>query len=222
MKIDNTQFINTICEWKPNTFYKFSCLCREKDGNIKITAYSGKEIIVKDWFISSEKQLNKHLTDMIMYCDTFNARLYMTIDRKSTIKLINNSIKHLLDLNEQLVNQIINTSDVFDTNNEIGASKLLKTFSSCASKTDTTDHSNKKWLYDIDTKDERIINEIRQFINNQTPEKIIELETKNGFHFIVNRKYDGKIINGKFNIDNLSVCECKDNAMCLLYLNSQN
>ena len=102
--IDNTDKLKAIMEFNPSlSYYKFVCLIREKDYKDKEMPLSNKEkqeILVKQWLVDSQESLDKQLPDMLKMTDMFKCRLYMCLDRKSTMKTLvrmRNQINNYLD-----------------------------------------------------------------------------------------------------------------------------
>ena len=59
MIVDNTSKLKDILVFKPNTYYKFVVLLREKDGKTLLQSYNKKELIVRQWLVDSQEKLDE-------------------------------------------------------------------------------------------------------------------------------------------------------------------
>ena len=59
MIVDNTSKLKDILVFKPNTYYKFVVLLREKDGKTLLKSYNKKELIVRQWLVDSQEKLDE-------------------------------------------------------------------------------------------------------------------------------------------------------------------
>ena len=152
--VNNLNLINKLCNWKPGTYYKFACIIRSKDGNSLLQVKENKrELIVKHWLVENQDSFDKLIYDMLTYCRLFNARLYMTTDRKSTKKSLFNISREVLHYLEQVCNGV---------GSDISPNTMNKIVASVSSVSESTDSElgSKRWLYDVDTKDETVLNKI--------------------------------------------------------------
>lgn len=103
--IDNFDKIKNVVQWKPNqAYYKFVALIRAKDykdgSNPILLDKEKQECFVRQWLVDNEEYFERVKEDMKTVIEMFKCRLYMTLDRKSTMKsLINarNIINQQLD-----------------------------------------------------------------------------------------------------------------------------
>ena len=201
MIIDNTKKLKDILIFKPNTYYKFVVLLREKDGKQLLQSYNRKELIVKQWLVDSQEKLDEMLPDMLTYARLFKGRLYVTVDRKSVHK----TLFYMQDMINAYIRQMFNGNRT-----EISVKQLNKLLASASSSSECTD-GDKYWLYDVDTKDPNIVDYVWKHCNYPAP----CFETKNGYHIIAKRTYDAH----KEPLP--KEVEVKDNALALVYYNDE-
>lgn len=213
MIVDNTSKLKDILVFKPNTYYKFVVLLREKDGKTLLQSYNKKELIVRQWLVDSQEKLDEMLPDMITFAKLFHGRLYVTTDRKSVYK----TLFYMQDMINAYIKQMF-----CGNRTEISVKQLNKLLASASSASECTD-GDKRWLYDVDTKDEEVLeNIIFNYAGNgydTDPENgydyLATFETPNGYHIIANRNYDAHEDFGGMPV------EVKDNALALVYYNNE-
>lgn len=161
---------------------------------------------------------------MINLCKATKARLYVTTDRKSTKKTILTMAQQLDDYIRQLIN---------NPNAPISIKKLSK-FSASASQMAECSSGPKYWLIDIDgngleeDKKLSIISKLYAcFICLFIGKEVIENDTPNGKHFLVERTFDIKSFiksymeknneDSKLLLDYKNNWEIKENALTLVY-----
>lgn len=220
--IDNTDKLKDIMEFNPSlSYYKFVCLIRAKDYKDKEMPLSNKEkqeIIVKQWFVDSKESLDKQLPDMLKITDMFKCRLYMCLDRKSTMKTL-----------VQMRNQINNYLDPFlgNDNPSCSVKAINKITASSSSVSESSDKGVRRWMYDCDSLspslEERVRQECGQFY-------MATFKTKNGYHVVAKREFNGCcVVNGLadyayamglthqfLDSQNRPLCELKENSMVLV------
>lgn len=180
MEVDNRKFIDKLCVFEPQSFYKFSALIRKKDFNkeeFPLKYSNKKEFLVKEWFVEDAYQLEKVKHDMEVYAKMLPCRIYLTLDRKSKKKtLINvrNRVNSYLDL-------------YMNSNNPVlGIKSISKMISSASSVSESSDKDDRKYLFDIDSKDSHIVSLVEYMCDE---EHIATLETINGFHVIAKKAF---------------------------------
>ena len=201
MIVDNTSKLKDILIFKPNTYYKFVVLLREKDGKTLLQSYNKKELIVRQWLVDSQEKLDEMLPDMITFAKLFGGRLYVTTDRKSVYK----TLFYMQDMINAYIKQMFCGSRT-----EISVKQLNKLLASASSSSECTD-GNKKWLYDVDTKDPKTVGEVVIHCKSN----YVCFETKNGYHIIADRTYDAHKEPLPENV------EVKDNGLALVYYNDE-
>ena len=180
--IDNFGVIENFMQFEKGTFYKFECLVRNTDGeNILYEegfSKTNKNILVKSWYVDNEEYYNKIKQEMIKMCNLTGARLYITLDRKSNLKLV-----------QELIHALTDTLCDMIQGKEIGIKSLSKIFASKTSVKETSDKKTKTIMFDVDTKDEKYLNAVCDYIKYKKQEAFI-LETKKGYHVFCYRKFD--------------------------------
>lgn len=224
--VDNTDKLNSIMEFKEGTFYKFVCLIRTKDYKDSdekpiLTCMEKQEILVKDWLIGSQEMLDKTLPDMLTFTNMFKCRLYMCTDRKSIVK----TLKTMRDTVQKYLDPFIGNS-----NADCSVRAVKKICSSATNKDESSDSGGRKWLFDVDTKDNNLKNYLWNcfMINRYNP---ILFETKNGYHIVTDRCFNAhKFVDEELpdaaykehlqmywlDKNNKALVEVKDNAMVLV------
>lgn len=204
--LDNFDKLQNILQFTDNSYYKFSVLLRNKD-NAEIK--NAKQHVIKSWLCSSFEQINTFKNEMINTCRAFNGRLYVNLDRGSTIKTLLEIRKYVdLQIEQYIFSQdkIINPKIIyraFESNTDIDKSK-----------------DNRKWLIDIDKKDLLLFTKVKEALPEQYFEEIFE--TKNGYHLIYKRKFNvSEYLKSDITFDEKTkkyVVEYKSNAKTLVYM----
>lgn len=220
--IDNTDKLKTIMEFNPSlSYYKFVCLIREKDYKNKEMPLSNKEkqeILVKQWLVDSQESLDKQLPDMLKMTDMFKCRLYMCLDRKSTMKTL-----------VQMRNQINNYLDPFlgNDNPSCSVKAINKVTISASSISESSDKEFRRWLYDCDS----LSPSLEEYVRDDCGQfYLATFKTKNGYHVVAKREFSGTSViseladyafeNGLtkefLDSQNRPLVELKENAMVLV------
>ena len=185
MPINNFPIIDNFLQFEKGNFYKFELLIRNTDGNNPLyqEGYSNtnKNILTKSWYIDSKEYYEKMKHEMVTLSNMTGARLYMTLDRKKSIKVVQN-------LNHVFLDLLIS----FTTGAEPSIKKIHKTFASETSKKESSEHNLRTIMFDVDTKDLGVKQLIEGYVKSKRVEPYI-LETKKGYHIFCYKK---------FNIDN--------------------
>lgn len=208
MVLDNTDIINKICNFSPGYYYKFLAILRKddfKNNELPLKFTSKKEIVVNYWLVENEEQLVNNLYNMKVYSNLFNARIYLSLDRKSknkTLIQIRNKVNNYLD-------QFIGT----DFTPNVGVKSISKLVSSASSISESSDSKDKKILFNIDSKDLSIVHSVEYICGD---EFIVTIPTVNGYHVIAKKQF---IPNdrGFKNIENKFPVTLQTNAMTLIY-----
>jgi hypothetical protein len=148
----------------PDTYYFLQILKRRKDN----PDLEKDMIVISDIFIYSLEQFNRMESEIIETCKINNARAYFRLNKRSLKKSALQMLKKV-------------TSLVIDENY-----KAVKNAYSSVSGEFSAD-PDKKWIVDIDEKDEQLDREIQEYINTLQPEGMkiyANIPTKNGNHLI--------------------------------------
>lgn len=170
MKVDNVDLIRGFLDF-PNedVFYFVQVMNRKKD--------CGYDRVIKSFYIHSLQDYDNKVKEIKTLCDTFSARAYIHLNRKSFEKTTLQSLKEMADL--VLNRNFYQSKRVFDS--------VCGKFSN----EDSYNHERGKlWLIDIDTKDGGFIKEVSDFIKTLKRSKttfgevVLSVPTKNGIHLI--------------------------------------
>lgn len=217
MKIDNTSKLADLCNFNPTkSYYKFVCLIRWKDfkffpEDMVLKAKEKQEILVKQWLIDSQEMLDEILPDMIRLTELVKGRLYMCVDRKSTLKTIVQMRKQCDDYIEPFI---------YSDNASCSVIAINKIPASASSLAESSDKEEKRWLFDVDNPNDMFL---MQRLDIALEKDILaKLPTPNGYHYITKKNFDAhKIVNELRDIYNQGGVEfpldLKDNAMTLIY-----
>jgi hypothetical protein len=124
---------------------------------------------IKTYCIESIDHLERRYDEIIQLCEMFKARAYIHIQKQNHADV---SLEMMMALAQRIKNGQPNQKGLFDS--VVGQIKTQE----------------KRWIVDIDTKDERALEKIIKLVNALRPEgdKVIAtIPTKNGYHLITNR-----------------------------------
>lgn len=178
--VNNLEIIEQYLEFEdPDQFYFIEIIKRRKENpNIEKNAK-----LVKTFHINSKNQLLEKFTEIQNLCKFYNARAYIDLNRKS---FKNTAFIMLQKITDCLINETYKSiKSGFD--------------SACGEHTIEED---KKWLIDVDVKNEEILENIIERIEGCESEYINSvigtIPTLNGWH----------IITYKFNYKQLEPYQC--------------
>lgn len=183
MLVDNTSKLKKVMVFNPQkSYYKFVALIRAKDykdGDEKpvLTNTEKQEVFVRQWLVDSEEALDKCLPDMLAVTEMFKCRLYMTTDRKSTVKTMMYARNKLTECLDHFV---------MSENASVSVRMLNKLIPSASQVSESSD-GEKRWMFDVDIKDENVLNVIKKLCGEDYLETF---ETKNGYHVVADKKFD--------------------------------
>lgn len=181
--VDNFDKVKNVVQWKPEqTYYKFVALIRAKDykdGERPVLLDKEKqECFVRQWLVDSEEYFDRVKEDMKTVVEMFRCRLYMTLDRKSTMKtliaardVVNRQLDSYLGVKEPQV-----SVKMFN--------KLVPLVIQLA---ESSDRDGRRWMFDVDTKDVNVLNVVKKLCGTDYLESF---ETKNGYHVVADKKFD--------------------------------
>lgn len=181
--VDNFDKVKNVVQWKPEqTYYKFVALIRAKDykdGERPVLLDKEKqECFVRQWLVDSEEYFDRVKEDMKTVVEMFRCRLYMTLDRKSTMKtliaardVVNRQLDSYLGVKEPQV-----SVKIFN--------KLVPSVTQLA---ESSDRDGRRWMFDVDTKDVNVLNVVKKLCGIDYLESF---ETKNGYHVVADKKFD--------------------------------
>lgn len=180
--IDNFNTIDSFLKFEEGYFYKFEALIRNTDGENPLyyegMSNTNKNILIKSWYVDTQEYYEKIKNEMKVLCNLTGARLYITLDRKSNKCLI----RELFNKINQIITGVLN-------GNKYGIKSLNKLISSTTSSLETSDKSNRTIMFDIDTKDQDVLDGILLYITNKKQQPYV-LETKKGYHVFCYKKFN--------------------------------
>ena len=168
--IDNIQLIKTLLNFsEPGDFYMLYVLKRKKDQPEGERDNHQSVRTIKTYCIESIDHLERRYDEIKQLCEMFKARAYIHVQKQNHRDV---SLEMMVALAERIKGGQTNQKGLFDS--VVGQ---LKT-------------QEKRWIVDIDTKDEIAIHRAAHIIDNIRPDgpKIeAVIPTKNGYHFITKR-----------------------------------
>lgn len=207
LSIDNFDVVrNHVLKFDDNSigryYYKFVALIRSKDyldlnDQVLNCKQGARELIVHQWLVSSIDRFDDLADDMRTFVNLFKCRLYVTTDRKDVVKSMLYAKNKLNDVIDQLALGQLNVS-----------TKLLdRLVNGASSVSEASDRNGKRWLFDIDTKDKAIVNDIIAACGEHF---VCCVPTANGYHVLANKRFNGRAIKLPDNV------ELKENALTLV------
>ena len=181
--VDNFDKVKNVVQWKPEqTYYKFVALIRAKDykdGERPVLLDKEKqECFVRQWLVDSEEYFDRVKEDMKTVVEMFRCRLYMTLDRKSTMKtliaardVVNRQLDSYLGVKEP----------------QVSVKMFNKLVPSVTQLAESSDRDSRRWMFDVDTKDVNVLNVVKKLCGTDYLESF---ETKNGHHVVADKKFD--------------------------------
>jgi hypothetical protein len=168
--IDNIQQIKTLLNFsEPGDFYMLYVFKRKKDQPEGERDNHQSVRTIKTYCIESLDHLERRYEEIKQLCEMFKARAYIHVQKQNHQEV---SLNMMVALAERIRNGQTNQKGLFDS--VVGQ---LKT-------------NEKRWIVDIDTKDEIEVHRAAHIIDGIRPDgpKIIAvIPTKNGYHFITKR-----------------------------------
>ena len=169
--IDNIEIIKKLLTYeKEGDFYMLYIFKRKKDQpeNEKDNHQSVRTI--KTYSIESTEYLDKRYEEIKKLCEVFSARAYIHVQKQNHNDV---SLDMLAILASRIKNGVINQKSLFDS--VVGKIKTHE----------------KRWIIDIDTKDQSQLKDVKEFIDKECrpygPKIIETVPTKNGYHIITER-----------------------------------
>jgi hypothetical protein len=124
---------------------------------------------IKTYCIESIAHLDRRWDEIVQMCEMFKARAYIHVQKQNHFDV---SLSMMVALAQRIQDGNTNQKGLFDS--VVGQIKTQE----------------KRWIVDIDTKDENALNKISKLVNSLRPEgdKIESvIPTKNGYHLITKR-----------------------------------
>lgn len=165
--INNIDIILPLLNFESeDTFYHLQIIKRKKEHR----ELGSNSMIVKTYYIKSTEHLTNVLPEIIAISDFHNARACINLSRRSFEKV---AYQMLMKITGQIMNKDFKS--------------VRKAYESVCGMHSA--ESEKKWIIDIDVKDEKLISIIANTIKNCEPDRrqskvIATIPTKNGIHLI--------------------------------------
>jgi len=168
--IDNLQLIKPLLNFEnEGDFYMLYVLKRKKDQPEGERQNHQSVRTIKTYCIESIEHLEQRYEEIQMLCEMFKARAYIHVQKQNHQDV---SLNMMVALAQRIQNGNLNQKGLFD---------------STVGKVQTQE---KRWIVDIDTKDEAVVNKIAAAVDLMKPEgpKIeAVIPTKSGCHLITKR-----------------------------------
>lgn len=168
--INNIELIKPLLNFdNEGDFYMLYVFKRKKDQPEGEKDNHQSVRTIRSYCIKSIEQLEKRYDEIMMLCEVFKARAYIHVQKQNHKDV---SLEMMVALAQRIKDGQHEQQGLFDS--VVGQ---LKT-------------QEKRWIVDIDTKDEDTILNIRYTINMCKPEGLKihrSIPTKNGYHLITDR-----------------------------------
>lgn len=168
--IDNIEIIKSLLNFEQEgDFYQCMVLKRKKDQPEGERDNHQSVRTIKTYCIESLAHLEKRYDEIKQICEMFKARAYIHVQKQNHKDV---SLEMMIELANRIKSGAVNQKNLFDS--VVGQIKTHE----------------KRWVVDLDTKDENDVVRMTKVINVTRPEgdKIEAIiPTKNGYHFITKR-----------------------------------
>jgi len=168
--IDNLELIKPLLNFEEKgDFYMLYVLKRKKDQPEGERDNHQSVRTIKTYCIKSIDHLEKRYDEIKMMCEMFKARAYIHVQKQNHRDV---SLNMMVALAQRIQDSNLEQQSLFDS--VVGQLKTLE----------------KRWIVDIDTKDEEAVTKIARLVDILRPEgpKIeAVIPTKNGYHLITKR-----------------------------------
>ena len=195
-------------------FYQIFILKRKKDDGV----LKKNSALIKSYRVSNLEYLNRKLEEEIIpLCDFFKARAMINVNMKSYRKVAFESLKKLAE-------------EISQEHYKAGLDKLI---TSACSTTGMVENKSKKWIIDLDSKDEKYKQEIIRIINSKDMlrgyndgdnDRIIGIiPSKSGYHLVsnpfdINQFLEILKIESIYEDNHLTIPEIKKEGLTNLYI----
>ncbi len=168
--INNIEQIKGLLHFEaPGDFYMLYVFKRKKDQPEGERDNHQSVRTIKTYCIESIDHLERRYEEIKQMCEMFKARAYIHVQKQNHTDV---SLEMMMQLAQRIKNGQPNQKGLFDS--VVGQIKTQE----------------KRWIVDIDTKDERALEKIIKLVNALRPEgdKVVAtIPTKSGYHLITNR-----------------------------------
>lgn len=167
--IDNFELIKPLLNFESDDDFYFVQIIQRKKDNPNTKGCNNNNRLIKAYYIKSVNHLDKVKDEIIHFCDYFNARGGINLNKISFYKTSFNTLKKISD---QMSNR--NFSDTY------------RAWNSCCGLRDSC--SDRLWLLDFDGEECKYLeHDVYKLIKDSPPEgdKVVaQIPTKNGIHLI--------------------------------------
>jgi hypothetical protein len=169
--IDNIDIIKPLLNFsEEGDFYMLYVMKRKKDQPEGEKENHQSVRSIKTYCVDSIEYLEKRYEEIKMLCNVFNARAYIHVQKQNHRDV---SLNMMVELADRIRSQSHNQRNLFES--VVGQMKTLE----------------KRWIVDIDTKDDKVLTKIISLVNLCRPETATKIEaivpTKSGYHLITSR-----------------------------------
>lgn len=168
--INNLDIIKPLLNFEDDKdFYMLYVFKRKKDQPEGERDNHQSVRTIRTYCIKSIDQLDKRWEEIVMLCEMFKARAYIHVQKQNHKDV---SLSMMVALAQRIQDGNLEQQGLFDS--VVGQIKTHE----------------KRWIVDIDTKDETALDKISKLVNSLRPEgdKIeAVIPTKNGYHLITKR-----------------------------------
>ena len=168
--INNLDIIKPLLNFEDDKdFYMLYVFKRKKDQPEGERDNHQSVRTIRTYCIKSIDQLDKRWEEIVMMCEMFKARAYIHVQKQNHKDV---SLSMMVALAQRIQDGNLEQQGLFDS--VVGQIKTHE----------------KRWIVDIDTKDETALDKISKLVNSLRPEgdKIeAVIPTKNGYHLITKR-----------------------------------
>ncbi len=168
--LDNLELIRPLLNFsEPGDFYMLYVFKRKKDQPEGERDNHQSVRTIKSYCIESLDHLDRRWDEIKQLCEMFKARAYIHVQKQNHHDV---SLNMLATLAERIRDGVQNQKGLFDS--VVGQIKTQE----------------KRWVVDVDTKDEITVHRVAHIIDGLRPDgpKIeAVIPTKNGYHFITKR-----------------------------------
>ena len=170
--IDNIELIKPLLNFEnEGDFYMLYILKRKKDQPEGEKDNHQSVRTIKTYCVESIEYLEKRYDEIKQLCEVFNARAYVHVQKQNHFDV---SLDMMVELAQRIKNGVHKQQGLFDS--VVGQIKTQE----------------KRWIVDIDTKDETKVENIVKILNRVHPQDVGEkiekiIPTKNGYHLITKK-----------------------------------
>ena len=201
MELDNLELIKPLLEDNSDYFYVLTVMTRNKDLGLSAPERAQKHRVIKEYYIESIEYLERKYQEIKKLCQVFNARAYINLNRKNKKSLG-------LEIMSQTLEKLKSDSDNYLNIMSKSVGNLK------------TDSEYRRWILDIDSKDEEIINQYLSILDSVNPigksKYVAKIPTINGVH-IISKPFDLADFAKKVERENLPRIDVQKNNPTLLY-----